>query len=42
MVSLAVIGLAAAIVLPANPERQPNTPAEPTDQGTLDTTAGHA
>jgi len=45
MVSLAafaLIGLAAAIFLPASPEQQPITPAEPTSSRTLDTAAGHA
>jgi MFS family permease len=45
MVSLAafaLIGLAAAIFLPASPEQQSITPAEPTSPSTLDTAAGHA
>jgi len=39
LAALALIDLAAAIFLPANPEQQPSTPAAPT---ALDTAAGHA
>ena len=42
LAALALIGLAAAIFLPANPEQQPSTPAEPTASSTLDTAAEHA
>jgi hypothetical protein len=36
LAALALIGLAAAIFLPANPEPQPGTPAEPATPTTLD------
>ena len=41
LAALALIGLAAAMFLPANPERQPSAPAEATSPSTLDTAAGH-
>ncbi len=42
LAALALIGLAAAIFLPANSEQQPSTPAEATSPSTLDTATGHA
>ena len=42
LAALALIGLAAAIFLPANAKQQPSTPAEPTGSSTLDTAAKHA
>ena len=42
LAALALIGLAAAIFLPANPEPQPRLPDEPASPSTLDTAAGHA
>jgi len=40
--ALALIELAAAMFLPANPERQPRAPADASPPSTLDTAAGHA
>jgi len=42
LAALALIGLAAAMFLPANLEQQPSAPAEATSPSTLDTAAGHA
>jgi MFS family permease len=42
LAALALIGLAAAIMLPANPEQQPGTPVQPSAPNTLHTTGQHA
>ena len=42
LAAIALIGLAAAIFLPANPERQPSAPVEPGATAALDPAAEHA